>query len=158
MTIVEHLSIEIFNESHLERLCKKLIETSPEEFPYLPKVDYDDMYKFWSTMLKHKNFMGVHAFIKDELIGVINGELIHHPYNKDFLIGKEITWWVAKEHRTTGIGKILFDEFENVMKLNGAKSLMTSILHKDPDLSRKLDSFYLRKNYKVFETYYIKDI
>jgi len=157
-TMIDKVEFKIFDDAQLKTFCEKIIEVGPVEFSHIARLSYKDILDYWSNMLKRENFIGLNAYVSDELIGVINGVLIKHPYNNELLIGKELQWWVAEKHRNSSVGMLLLDEFEKTLKLNGANGLIMTLLHKDVELTRRLNLFYLRKNYKVFETYYIKEI
>lgn len=66
------------------------------------------------------------------------------------LIANELAWWVSPEHRSSGIGKRLVEEFENWAKDQGCSFISMSCL------DDKLGNFYEKQNYKLFERAYFK--
>ncbi|TXH41556.1 MAG: hypothetical protein E6Q97_37375, partial [Desulfurellales bacterium] len=46
-----------------------------------------------------------------ELMGLIAGFVVKHPFNPDIRLLAETFWWVSKKHRTTRAGFKLLDSF-----------------------------------------------
>lgn len=72
-------------------------------------------------------------------------------FNPSLKVAHEIAWWVSPEARKNGVGKELLEAFEYWAKEKcGADiCIMASI-------NDKLDEFYIREGYKLYERAYSK--
>lgn len=89
-----------------------------------------------------------------EEAGIINGLLvasINSPFFSNDIIAQEIVWYVRKECRS---GPRLFFELEKLVKRKGIKKLAMGYKPHFIDMR----DFYLHRNYRLLEAYYIKEI
>ena len=88
-----------------------------------------------------------------ELVGFIAGFVARHIYNPDIVTLAEAFWWTKEEHRRSGIGLRLLEEFENWGKENVDWILMT--IEEETPLD---DKVFLDRGFKLKEKSYIMEV
>lgn len=91
---------------------------------------------------------------EEKIVAVAGCIVAPLPFDPDLLIGTELFWYVAPEVRELGIGQILMDGVERVVKKKGAQIVsMGNMSTSDPKNAEKL----LNKNgYKLTEKTFTK--
>lgn len=67
------------------------------------------------------------------------------------LLATEIAWWVEPESRGSGIGKEFLDAFEFWAKEKAGCTMISMVC-----LDDKLEKFYVKQGYKLYERAYMK--
>lgn len=76
----------------------------------------------------------------------------------DFSTANEVLWWVNPEERNKHVGEELMNAFEYWAKMVDCKFIsMTKFVSNTP-LDKKLDKFYTKKGYVMYERTYVKEI
>lgn len=88
-----------------------------------------------------------------EIAGVIAG-LNTTEFLDGSMVCQEIIWYMLPEYRKYGVK--LFREFEILLKAKGVSKLIMG--HLGNTKSEKLEKFYLKHNYKLFEQQFIKEL
>lgn len=98
--------------------------------------------------------MSKHVFLvaeeDDLLLGTMCGVYLPHHLNPNISVLTELAWWVAKEHRSTGVGEALLEAFASLKKTDiTVMSLLPETMGVQPAL--------LKKGFRMMETSFVKD-
>lgn len=83
---------------------------------------------FWFDAMREHGCCLV-AEIGGELVAMAGGIYSKFVFNKNFLIGQEIMWWVEPEHRSIGIGGQLLAKLEECAYAAGCSRWAMIALH-----------------------------
>ena len=120
----------------------------------LVKVDVDYTFERYCELMSKG---AIKIFISEEedktLQGAI-GFLITNDLHDGVKVGIELFWFVHPKYR--GVGKLLFNVFEEEAKKVGCKRL--AMIHLSDSYPESLEAFYLKNGYKLAEKHYVKEI
>ena len=106
------------------------------------------------NLIKHHIFL---VNIKDGKVnGVISGAISRSIFDNKEIIAQEIIWFVDKDSRKGMDGIKLFNAFENKCKELGANKII--MVHMENSYPKSLERYYKRKNYKLMEKHYIREV
>ena len=90
--------------------------------------------------------------------GMLAGIIRPSVFCKDQLIAQEIIWYVSKDSRKglSTVGARMLREFEKTAKDKGANLIVMS--HIGNLNSDSMGKLYDKRNYRVFETQYLKEV
>lgn len=90
----------------------------------------------------------------DKLAGFICGLLSPHVMNPEVKVFYEVLWWVTEGYRRkSGVGTLLFNEFQEFGEANADMIVVTS-----EDVSPIPDTFFLHKGFKLKERAFLKEM
>lgn len=118
--------------------------------PYTPLVNTNVLYSLVSNILTSIDNSLV-ILMEEDHKGFIAGYMTRFIYGSS-LQASELAWWVEEDYRNTNLGTDLLSAFEVWAKENNADIVCMS------SLNDKLDNFYMRNGYKLFERTFMKVI
>lgn len=122
--------------------------------PYTSLVDTNVLYRLVYNILTPIDTTVVDPkviLMDTEGKGFIAGFIYPFIYGS-CLQASELGWWVEPEHRNTNLGTDLLSCFEQWAKDNNAQLVCMS------SLNDKLDNYYIKNGYKLFEKTYMKEL
>ncbi|MEA2036823.1 MAG: GNAT family N-acetyltransferase, partial [Nanoarchaeota archaeon] len=93
---------------------------------------------------------------KGNIVGCIGGFILPYEFEKNLIMFQEAFWYVDEEYRGTRISLKLFNAVEQYCRENKVTHIIMGSLGNRRDDA--LASFYSRKEYKPYESTYIKII
>lgn len=91
----------------------------------------------------------------DVIVGFIAGHIGQLAFSVDKTC-QTLCWWVKKTKLFFEQAEKLFELFEFDSSVEGAESII--VVNIGPEYSKAIETFYKKKNYKPYETIYIKDL
>jgi GNAT superfamily N-acetyltransferase len=85
-------------------------------------------------------------------LACIKAQDLHFPR----MMAVETFWYVSPEHGSKGIGKSLFERFEEWAKEE--KCDYTAMIHLADSYPETLEALYTRRGYKLTEKHYMKEV
>lgn len=139
------------NKEHVREIAEIYVDAFNSE-PWNDKWTIESASKRIYQMINCEGFDGLVAYEDEKLIGMILG---NHEYYYDTMIFQIKEFCVDLKVRGTGIGSMLFDEFESRLKARGIGRIILFTLRTD-----KTEGFYEKHGFESFENMVImgKDI
>lgn len=140
--------LKIATEEDLPTVLR-LVMSFGKETDYQDLISEEVTEALIRTLITSDNNSTIVMLWKD--VGVIAGAKVPFIYGPH-TVATELFWWVQPDHRQLGVGEQLLNAFEFWAQKVGC-DLITMV-----GLDNKLDKYYRKKGYKLYERAYMKKI
>jgi len=129
----------------------RIVEMAEKFYPMTRYVHHFPMKKECAAglaiLMMGSNTMLV-AEVAGEVIGMIGTYIDPFTFNDEYLVAKEIIWWVEPEHHGSGVGRTLLREAEIASARAGAELIVMMDLADNPVSERvyRQEGYYHSEN------------
>lgn len=138
----------------IESMLHKFISMTPYENI---TVDHDKVRAMISDFLGDNGTTKiiVLAVENDKTIGMIVGATSEPLFSTEKM-ACEMAWWVDPDHRNSRVGFKLIEAYEYWANKVGCK--FVQLCSMEDDYGKRLDKFYTRRGFKLYESAYLKEV